>query len=218
MDATNQQTKRPPRSHLIQTGHSCQHHWHLPPPCQYVLGINNDLLHSGMEDGSIPSTVADSACTSGVGTVDDICRCTCQVFNKQFFLPGIEIKPATEITEYPFKVREPAQELHIMPGITKNSLLCTGQFAAANYIIIFNKEEVNIYDANDTIIAVTRGAILQEWWDMATKLWRIPLMVVVRNNNIDTVIMIGHPPSSYPSAHLLRTQSTMSTSSKCSQN
>jgi hypothetical protein len=39
-------------------------------------------------------------------------------------------------------------------------LLSTGQFAAANYITIFDKEEVNIYDANDTIIAVIRGTIL----------------------------------------------------------
>jgi hypothetical protein len=52
------------------------------------------------------------------------------------------------------------QELHITPGITKNSLLITGKFAATNYITIFDKEEVNIYDANNTIIAVTRGAIL----------------------------------------------------------
>jgi hypothetical protein len=29
-----------------------------PPPHQCVLGIDNDLLYSGMEDGSIPSTVA----------------------------------------------------------------------------------------------------------------------------------------------------------------
>jgi hypothetical protein len=48
------------------------------------------------------------------------------------------------------------QELHIRPGITQNLLLSTGKFAAANYITIFDKEEVNIYDAKDTIIAVTR--------------------------------------------------------------
>ncbi len=37
----------------------------------------------------------------------------------------------------------------------------TSSLAATNYITIFDKEEVNIYDANDTIIAVTRRAILQ---------------------------------------------------------
>jgi hypothetical protein len=52
------------------------------------------------------------------------------------------------------------QELHITPGITKNLLLSTGQFAAKNHTTIFDKEEVNIYDATNTIIAITRGAIL----------------------------------------------------------
>jgi hypothetical protein len=113
-----------------------------------------------MENGSIPSTVADSACTYGVGTADDTCWRTSRVSIKQFVLSGSKIKQATEIVEYPFKVQKPAQELHITPGITKNSLLSTGKFAAANNITIFDMEEVNIYAANDTIIAVTRGAIL----------------------------------------------------------
>jgi hypothetical protein len=141
-----------------------------PPPCQYVLGIDDNLLCSGMEDSFIPSTVADSACTFSVDTADNRCWHTGQVFIKQVVLPGGEIKPETEIAEYPFKVQEPAQELHIMPGITNNLLLSTGKFAPANYITIFDKEEVNIYDANNTIIAVTRGAILQRWWDAAMKL------------------------------------------------
>ena len=67
---------------------------------------------------------------------------------------------ATEIADYPFNVRDPAKQLHIMPGITTNSLLSTNKFAEANYIMIFDKEEVNIYDVNDTVITVTRGAIL----------------------------------------------------------
>jgi hypothetical protein len=167
-----------------------------PPPCQYVLSVNNNLLYPGMEDGSIPSMVADSACTSGVGTADDTCWRTGQVSNKQFVLPGNKIKSATEIAEYPFKDRGPANKLHITPGITENLLLSAGQFAAANYITMFDKEEVNIYNANNTINAVTRGAILQEWWDAVTRLWRIPLVVVVRNNNTDTVI-VNSPPTEF---------------------
>ncbi len=147
-----------------------------------------------MEDGSIPSTVADGACTSGVGTAEDTCWYTGQVSNKQFVLLGGEIKPRTEITEYLFKVLGLANKLHIMPGITQNLPLSTGHFAAANCITIFNKEEVNIYNANNTIIAVTKGAILQGWWDAATRLWRIPLMAVVRNNNTNTII-VNRPPT-----------------------
>jgi hypothetical protein len=75
--------------------------------------------------------------------------------------PRWQDKKATEITEYPFKVQEPMQELHITPSITKNLLPSTGKFAAANYITIFDKGEVNIYGANNTIIAVIKEAILQ---------------------------------------------------------
>jgi hypothetical protein len=113
-----------------------------------------------MEDGSIPFTLAYRACTSRVGTTDDICRRTGQAYNKQFVLPGRKIKQATEVTEYPFKVWEPVQELHIMPGITKNLLLSTGNIATAKYITIFDKEEVNIFNANAPFIAVIREAIL----------------------------------------------------------
>jgi hypothetical protein len=67
--------------------------------------------------------------------------------------------------------------------------LSTCKFAAANYITIFDKEEVNIYDANDTIIAVTRGAILRGFKCPMTGMWRIPLVDLVRNNNTETVIV-----------------------------
>jgi hypothetical protein len=45
-------------------------------------------------------------------------------------------------------------------------LLSTGKFAAANYIAIIDKEEINIYDTNNTIIAITEpsyvgGGMLQ---------------------------------------------------------
>jgi hypothetical protein len=62
--------------------------------------------------------------------------------DKEFLLPGGEILAATEITEYPFNMRDPATQLHITPGITTNSLLSTNKFAEANYITIFDKEEV----------------------------------------------------------------------------
>ena len=103
---------------------------------------------------------------------------------------------ATEIAEYPFQVRDPAKQLHIMPGITTNSLLSTSKFAAANYITIFDKEEVRIFDANDTVITVTRGAILCGFKCPTSGLWRIPLVEMVRNNNTDTII-VNRPPTEF---------------------
>ncbi len=103
---------------------------------------------------------------------------------------------ATKIAEYPFQVQDPVKQLHITPGITTNLLLSTSKFAAANYITIFDKEEVNIYDANNTIIAVTQGAILRGFICPASGLWRIPLVDMVRNNNTDTVI-VNPPPTEF---------------------
>ncbi len=160
-----------------------------PSPRRYVIGKDDDLLRQGMEGGSIPSTVVDSGCTSGVGTTDDPCQQTGCTSNKQFILPGGKIVKATKIAEYPFKVRSLAQELHITPGITENSLLSTSKFAASNYITIFDKEEVNIYDANDTIIAVMRGAILCSFECSMTGMWRVPLVNLVQNNNTKTAIV-----------------------------
>jgi hypothetical protein len=128
-----------------------------------------------MEDSTISSTVVDSGYTLGVGTTDDPCQRTSHTSNKQFALPGGKIVKATKIAKYPFKVRSPAQELHISPGITENSLLSTSKFAAANYITIFDKEEVNVYDANNMIIAVTRGTTLHGFKCPMAGMWRIPL-------------------------------------------
>jgi hypothetical protein len=164
-----------------------------PTSRRYVIGEDDDLLRHSMENGTIPSTVVDRGCTLGVGTLDNLCRWTERASKKKFVLPGGEIVNATKIAEYPFKVRAPAQELHITPGVTKNSLLSTSKFADANYITIFDKEAVNIYDANDTTITVMRGVILHGFKCPMTGVWRIPLVDLVRNNNMDTVI-VNCPP------------------------
>ncbi len=167
-----------------------------PTSRQYVIGDDDNLLWRGVENGTIPSTVVDSGCTSVVGTSDDSFRRTRRASKKKFVLPGGKIVNATKIVEYPFKVKAPAQELHITPGVTKHSLLSTSKFADANYITIFDKEAVNIYDANETTITVTRGAILRSFKCPTTGIWRIPLVDLVQNNNTDTVI-VNCPPSEF---------------------
>ena len=61
---------------------------------------------------------------------------------------------------------------------------------------MFDKDTVNIYDANDTIITVTKDAILRGWRDTGIKLWRIPLVEVVRNVNTNTII-VNKPPTEF---------------------
>ncbi len=122
-------------------------------------------------DGTIPSTIADSGATSGFGTEDDPSHRTGEPSDKWFILPSGTVIQATEIVEYPFNVRKPAKELHITPGVSQQSLLSTGKYADANYITVFDKDTVNIYDANDTIITVTKDAVLRGWQDTDNKLW-----------------------------------------------
>ncbi len=82
----------------------------------------------------------------------------------------------------------PAKDVRIMPGLERDSLLSIPKFADANYIAIFDKDEVNIYDTNKTTIIVSRGAILQGWGCMKTNLWQAPLIKNVHNYNTDTVL------------------------------
>ncbi len=164
-----------------------------PTSWQYIIGEDDNLLRRGVENGTIPSMVVDSGCISGVRMSDDPCQWTRRTSKKKCVLPGSKIVNATKITKYPFKVRAPAQELHITPGVTKNSLLSTSKFADANYITIFGKEAINIYDANKTTITLTRGAILCGFKCPMTGMWRIPLVDLVWNNNTDTVI-VNCPP------------------------
>ncbi len=61
---------------------------------------------------------------------------------------------------------------------------------------MFHKDTVNIYDANNTIITVTKEAILRGWQDKDNKLWCIPLVDMVQNQNTDTII-VNRPPTKF---------------------
>ncbi len=76
-------------------------------------------------------------------------------------MPNGEVEEASDINELQHDVRHPTKDVHIVPGIERDSLLSIPKFADANYVTIFDKDEVNIYDANKTTIVVSRGAILR---------------------------------------------------------
>jgi hypothetical protein len=103
-------------------------------------------------------------------------------------MPNGEVEEASDMDKFQCNVRHPAKDMHIVPGIECNSLLSIPKFADANYAAIFDKDEVNIYDANKTTIIVSRGAILQGWRCKQTNLRQVPLIKNVQNNNTDTVL------------------------------
>ncbi len=81
--------------------------------------------------------------------------------DKAFRMPNGEVEEASDMDELHHDVRHPAKDVHIAPGFERDSLLSIPKFADANYVAIFDKDEINIYDANKTSIIVSRGAILQ---------------------------------------------------------
>jgi hypothetical protein len=163
---------------------------------QYIFGVDDEELCQGIMDRTIPSTIANSGAISGVKTKDNPSHHTGKPSNKQFILPSGQLIQATEKAEYLFNVRAPANELHITPGVSQHSFLSTGKYADANYITVFNKDTVNVYNANDTVITVTQEAILRGWRDKGNKLWCIPLVDMVQNQNTGTIIF-NRPPTKF---------------------
>ncbi len=75
-------------------------------------------------------------------------------------------------------------------------LISKPKFVDANYIAMFDKDKVNIYDANNTKITVTRAAIFQGWRSNQTKLWHIPLIKHKQINNTKSVLC-NRPPTEF---------------------
>ena len=157
-------------------------------------------IRRGVLDGSIPSAIAKSGATSPVGTKKDSSKhafiSTGKPSTKVFQLPDGMRTPASDIQQLLHNVRQPAKDVHIVPTIAKNSLLSIPKFATAGCITVFDGEEVNIYDAYNTKVIITREAILQGWFDKTANLWRVPLLPNVLNETTNTVL-VSKTPTEY---------------------
>ncbi len=78
-------------------------------------------------------------------------------------MPKGKVEEASNMDELHHNVCHPAKDIYIVPGIERDSLLSIPKFVDANYIAIFDNEEVNIYDANKPIITVSCSIILRGW-------------------------------------------------------
>ena len=159
-------------------------------------------IQRGVLNSSIPSAVANSSATSRVGTKKDSSKHafipTGKPSTKVFQLPDGTQTPASDIHQLHHNVRQPAKDVHIVPTIDSNSLLSTAKFATAGYITVFDSKEVNIYDANNTKVSVTREALLRGWFDKTANLWRVPLLPIVLNETTNTVLVSKTPTEYLP--------------------
>ena len=121
--------------------------------------------------GTVETSITDSGATSSCGK-KVMSKCghyamdtsalvaTGLPSNKVFrYAEGI-LGVADKIRHLPFDVRGKAKKIHMTTGL-ENHLISTNRFAEEDYVQVFDKEQVNIYDSNDVEINTTWGAVLR---------------------------------------------------------
>jgi hypothetical protein len=89
-------------------------------------------------------------------------------------------------------IQAPTRDVNIVPSLVGNSLLSTSKFTEAGYTAIYDKEEVNFYNARTTKITVLADAVLKGWQCPRMNLWCVPLVPLITILNTDTLIL-NHP-------------------------
>ena len=125
----------------------------------------NERMKQRVQDGSIPSTVVDSGTASNAMKPGDPCTQTGRRSSKQYKMATGHIISGGEEALMDHEVREPTRTCDIVPGITEDLLISTRKFADAGYVILFDGEEVNIYDASNNGITITKRTIIRGWRD-----------------------------------------------------
>ena len=186
------------KANIVQEAIKVDHNESTADNLSFVLReFYHDSIREGVLNGSIASGIADSGTTATCGTVRDAKHFlhTGETSDKIFQVANGEIEEATEVKQLPFQLRKEACRVDIVPGINTATLISTGKLADANYISIFDEEEVNVYDANNTVVTTTQGSVLRGYRDKNEGVYRIPLVKDVKNINTDTII-VNAPPSS----------------------
>ena len=124
--------------------------------------IRNDYIEfikNGVLSGSIKSVLPDSgASSSTVQSAKDYIE-TGPKSPKEFQSAFGEVQKATDIVEYPFRLRKEARRVDIVPTL-QSDLMSIGKMADAGYLTIFDDKEVNIYDIHNTTFTVSRDSVL----------------------------------------------------------
>lgn len=140
--------------------------------------------------GKVPTTIADAGCTTNCN-MEFISECreygmeyqpykkTGEASSKIFSYANGGLSAATDISEMPFDVRDPASKSHSVPGI-QHDLLSTVKFVDAGYAWLFDNDEIQIFDKQNTKITTPRAAVMKGWRVPGEDLWRVPL---VKENN-----------------------------------
>ena len=149
----------------------------------------------------VNSMIVDSGTTSTVGSIfhdsNNKFIPTGEKSEKVFKVANGNAEVATEKKLLQHQLRPASREVNIVPGI-KSSLLSTSKLADDNYITILDKDKVEIFDANNTKVITTRGAIIRGFRCPVTRLHRIPLVPTNEITNLNTeTILCNRPPTEF---------------------
>ena len=148
-----------------------------------------DQVKHAVLEGLIPSAISDTGATSTAGSPKDIQSfdVTGELSTKVFRLPDGSKKAAQERATLRLPLRDPANQVDIVPGI-EQTLLSGGKMAEAGYIAIYDDEEVNFYNKTAKI-HISEEAVLKGYKCKQTKLWRVPLQDTIQDEHTDTLIL-----------------------------
>ena len=94
---------------------------------------------------------------------------------KQFLNANGSISEAGKKAMLQYDLRQPATDADTVPGLAFNSLLSTSKLADANYVTVFTKDEVRVFDTEVVPFNVKGEVVMKGWRCPETKLWRILL-------------------------------------------
>ena len=150
--------------------------------------LMQDDTRNGILNGAIPSAISDTGATSTSGKGGHPFRVSNHPSDKVFHLPTGGTAKASVKAKLMHELSETETEVDIFPGLT-NTLLSTGKLVEGGYFSVYDKNELNIYDGRKTKIIITEEAVLKGYRCPREKLWRIPLVADVQNENTDTLLL-----------------------------
>ena len=157
-----------------------------PPSWDTAANLSEKNIKQLVLNGQVPTAIANAGATSYCGAPSLVSTCGTYKIQPDPFIPtgqnsdqifhaaGGQLYPADEIKMLPLNIRQPANEVHMVPGF-KNNLLSTSKFVDAGYDWLFDQDEVSIYDKRNTKMTTSRAAVLKAWRLPEENLWRIPL-------------------------------------------
>jgi hypothetical protein len=113
-------------------------------------------------NGSIPSAISNTDATASAFKPSDPTIATGIQSTATFGGAFSDQAKATTGDKLHHKIPKPARSVHIVPKV-QHLLLSTSKLVEAEYVAIYNKQEVNFYDAMTTKIVVSEEAVLKGW-------------------------------------------------------